>query len=132
MKRLIALSLSVILLAAPLASEALAAVNVTRSGDENPMKEVAKSIIYGGLAGLTLGLAFAWATEGDDSDGDIIRWTFVGGTMAGLGMGIYWVTKRPQPVAALEFENGHVRAAVPAVALDRDGAARVHLARVRF
>jgi len=78
-----------------------AAVNVSRTGSENPMVEVARSIIWGGVAGLVVGSAIALASNGDNS-GDIIRWSFVGGTFLGLGFGIYHVTTRPQASAALD------------------------------
>ena len=78
-----------------------AAVNVSRTGSENPMVEVARSIIWGGVAGLVVGSAMALASNGDNS-GDIIKWSFVGGTFLGLGFGIYHVTTRPQASAALD------------------------------
>ena len=62
-----------------------AAVNVSRTGSENPMVEVARSIIWGGVAGLVVGSAIALAGNGDNS-GDIIKWSFVGGTFL-LGLG---------------------------------------------
>ena len=39
---------------AAIAPAARAAVNVERSSSENPMVEVSRSVIYGGLAGLEL------------------------------------------------------------------------------
>jgi hypothetical protein len=107
-------------------------VNVNRSGSENPMVEVAKSTVWGGLAGLMLGAAVALATEGTDSDGNIIRWSFVGGTFLGFGVGAYHVMSRPSPTALLELENGagrlHAVAPVPAA----NGGAALHLVTVRF
>ncbi len=132
MRRMIAACLAAVMFATPIATEARAAVNVTRTGDENPMKEVAKSVIYGGIAGLFVGVSLAVATKDNHNDGDLIRRGFAGGTLAGLGLGLYWVTRRPQPSAALELEDGRLRAGVPAIAFDPDGTARVHLARVRF
>lgn len=132
MRRLVAAILSAMLLALPIAPEAQGAVNVVRSGDENPLKEVAKSVLYGGLAGLTVGAALAVATQDNNNDGDLIRWGFAGGTLLGLGMGLYWVTARPRASAALEFENGRWSVRAPAVALGADGTARVRLARIRF
>jgi hypothetical protein len=116
-------------LAAPAAH---ASVNVNRNGDENPMQEVAKSVIYGGLAGLVVGSAIAVANDGNSNDGDIIRWGFAGGTFLGLGMGLWWVTSRPRPSAALELNDGVLRAQLPAPELGPDGHPRVALARVRF
>ena len=114
------------------ASPAHADVNVTRSGDENPMKEVAKSVLYGGMAGLALGGAIAWAGDNNNNDGDIVRWGFVGGTFLGLGMGLWWVTKRPSPTAVLELKDGSLRTQLPSPDLGADGRPRVTLARVTF
>jgi hypothetical protein len=132
MKRIVAALLGACLLLQLAAPAAYASVNVNRSGDENPMKEVAKSVIYGGLAGLVLGGAIALADDHNSNDGDIVRWCFAGGTFLGLGMGLWWVTKRPQPSAALELRNGELRAQIPTPEIGRDGRTRVMLARVRF
>jgi hypothetical protein len=132
MKSVVAAALSVLLALSAVAPVASAAVNVHRSGDENPMKEVAKSTIYGGVAGIFVGLALAVADEGNDNDGDLIRWGFAGGTMLGLGMGLYWVSRRPEPTAALEWERGRWRAGAPGVALAANGDARIPVVRLRF
>ena len=50
--RIIAALLCACLLFHIAAPAAQAGVNANRNGDENPMKEVAKSVIYGGMAGL--------------------------------------------------------------------------------
>ncbi|TMQ48280.1 MAG: hypothetical protein E6K73_12280 [Candidatus Eisenbacteria bacterium] len=89
-----------------------AAVNVSRTGSENPMVEVARSIIWGGVAGLVVGSAMALASNGDNS-GDIIKWSFVGGTFLGLGFGIYHVTTRPQASAALDGRGLGLGSAAP-------------------
>lgn len=94
----------VVCLACSAAAPAAAAVNVERSGSENPMVEVARSVFYGGLAGLMVGGAIDWAAEGDTN---AMRWGFVGGTMLGLGMGIWHVTNRPH--AMIEIEGGETR-----------------------
>ena len=75
-----------------------AQVVVTRQGDENPAVSVTKSIFWGGLGGLLLGGAVALATE--DDDGEILKWSFVGGTFAGLALGLWHVTHRPEPRGA--------------------------------
>jgi hypothetical protein len=67
------------------------------------MVSVFKSTIYGGLAGLVLGLAVELVDE--DSDGDAVKWGFVGGTFFGFGYGIYHVAHRPGPGRAL-LEGG--------------------------
>jgi hypothetical protein len=132
MRRPIAAVMAALMLVLPWATEARAAINVQRSGDENPMKEVAKSVLYGALAGLCVGGALAVATEDNHNDDDFIRWGFAGGTLAGLGMGIYWVSKRPQPSALLEIREGQLGAAVPDLTLGHDGTARMRLVRVNF
>jgi hypothetical protein len=121
----------VCLAVAMFAPAAHAAVNVQREGSENPVVEVAKSTLYGGLAGLLLGIALSAANKGDDN-GEIIRWCFVGGTVVGMGAGIYFVANRPQPTALLQFEDGkaHLAAVPPTVA--PDGSMRLRLVGVRF
>ena len=131
-KPIVAALLCACLLLNVAAPAAFASVNVNRNGDENPMKEVAKSVIYGGLAGLVVGSAIAVATEGSSGDADAVRWGFAGGTFIGLGMGLWWVTKRPQPSAALELRDGELRAQLPTPVVGRDGRTRVALARVTF
>ena len=132
MKRFMAALVCASLLIQIAAPAAYASINVNRTGDENPMKEVAKSVIYGGLAGLVLGGAIAVATDNNSNDGDIVRWGFAGGTFLGLGMGLWWVTRRPQPTAALELKDGALRAAIPTPDFGPDGRPRLLLARVRF
>jgi hypothetical protein len=132
MRRLVAAMLCAVLLTAMVAPEVGAAVNVNRSGDENPLKEVAKSVIWGGLAGLTVGSALAVASKDNHNDEDLVRWGFASGTLLGLGVGLYWVFARPSPTAALEFQNGQWSAGAPSLALGPDGRARVQIVRVRF
>lgn len=136
MKRLLSILLAACLGLGPLAATAHAQVRVERHGAENPMVEVFKSTIYGGLAGLLVGGAIEWASE--DSNGDAVKWGFITGTFVGLGFGLYWVSTRPQPKAALEWEGGelHLNAGptVDAV-LGPSGqaqGARVHLLAMRF
>ncbi|OGF18196.1 MAG: hypothetical protein A2W00_10000 [Candidatus Eisenbacteria bacterium RBG_16_71_46] len=109
-----------------------AAVNVERQGAENPVIEIAKSTVYGGLAGLVVGGAIALASDSNDNDGDIVRWSFIGGTFVGLGYGIYQVSNRPQPTALLEFRGGaaSLHAALPAPVPGRGMTMR--LVAVRF
>jgi hypothetical protein len=102
--RLVAVALLVLVAGACLAPPASAQIIETRQGDANPMVSVFKSTIYGGLAGLVVGLAIAVASD-DNDDGDAIRWGFVGGTFLGLGYGIYDVATRPSPGRAL-LEGG--------------------------
>jgi hypothetical protein len=132
MRTILAALMAALMCTSVLAPAVSAAVNVNRSGDENPMKEVAKSTIYGGVAGLFVGLALAVAQKDNDNDEDLIRIGFAGGTLFGLGMGIYWVGQRPQPSGALEFEDGRWHTGVPGVQLAADGGARVSFVRMSF
>lgn len=112
-----AVAASLILLAGALTAPPSAAQIIeTREGSSNPMVEVFKSTIYGGLAGLVLGSALALALESDDN-GDTIRWSFVGGTFFGFGYGIYHVSTREQAHAALEHGPGGWALAMPTVQL---------------
>ncbi len=116
--KVIALSVALLLLV-PLFANAQVAVQ--RKGDENPAISVTKSIFWGGLGGLILGGAAALVAE--DNEGDIIKWSFVGGTFAGLGLGIWHVTHRPEPRAALlRIGPEGVDLSAPAVefAMERD------------
>ena len=108
-----------------------AAVNVERTGSENPMVEIARSTMYGGLTGLLLGYAVALADKGGD-DGDIVRWGFVGGTFFGFGYGLYHVTSRPRPAALLDFDRGRLELHPPALVLDPERGMRVALVAARF
>lgn len=130
MKRLIWLLLLVALLAWP-ARPAAAAVNVERQGTENPVIEIAKSTMYGALAGLVVGSAIALAA--DDDNGEPVRWGTVIGTFAGLGGGIYFVSHRPQPDALLEIEEGSPRLnPLGAVTISPRGGFEVRALVVRF
>ena len=131
MKRILILSLAAGLLLAGLAPIAGAAVNVERTGSENPMQEVAKSTVWGGIAGLVLGSAIALANNGDNG-GDIIKWSFVGGTFLGFGYGLYHVSSRPRPSALLEVEEGTVRLGSLAPTIEPGNGARIRLVSLSF
>ncbi|MFH1278291.1 MAG: hypothetical protein ABIK65_07925 [Candidatus Eisenbacteria bacterium] len=89
-----------------------AQVVVNRQGDENPAISVTKSILWGGLGGLILGGAIALVA--DDNEGEIVKWSFVGGTFGGLALGLWHVTHRPEPPQALlEADQDGVRFAAP-------------------
>jgi len=91
-----------------------AQVVVSRQGDENPAISVTKSIFWGGLGGLLLGGAVALAT--DEDDGEILKWSFVGGTFAGLALGLWHVTHRPEPRGALlRIDSGGTLVSAPPV-----------------
>ena len=107
-------------------------VSVSRYGDENPVKEIAKSVYWGAVAGAVLGGAVMLA----DSDPSLepLRWGVVIGAFGGLGAGVYFVARRPQPASLLELRNGQIVASPPAVAAMEcvPGGARVYAIAVRF
>ena len=124
----------VALLSLPNAPPALAEVNVERHSSENPMVEVARSTMYGALAGLIVGGAIELAAK--DDSGEPLRWGIVGGTMVGLGYGLWWTSHRPSG-AMLEYEDGTLRAhAMPTIqgVVTPDGMreAQIRLVAIRF
>ena len=102
-------------------------VQIVRDDSESPVVSVAKSTLYGGLAGMVVGLALMLVIT--DNRGDAFKWSFVGGTAIGLGYGIYHVASRPSataknalfriegnevaginlPIPALKTDNGNVK-----------------------
>lgn len=118
----------------PVAPEVLAAGNVeiSRNGSENPMVEIARSVMWGAVAGFVVGGAVALAAK--DDSGESLRWGIVIGTGAGLAAGIYFVSHRPQPEALLELHDGKLSpnpealGAIEPVA----GGARARLVAVSF
>jgi hypothetical protein len=123
--------LLILAMTAGIGAPAAAAVNVERSGSENPMVEVARSTIYGGLTGLVLGGAIAWARDGDNGY-NIVRWGFVAGSFFGFGYGLYHVSSRPTARALLEIEGGTPRLEVPSVVLVPGRGAQVAVVSARF
>ena len=91
--------------AAPvLLSRSSGSVQVSRGSDENPVKEIAKSIYWGAVGGAVIGGAIMLADKGGSAEP--LRWGIVVGAFAGLGVGGYFVATRPQPGALLEIEHG--------------------------
>lgn len=90
-----------------------AQTHVVRGGEENPMITIGKSTLYGAGTGLLLGLALTLVV--DEDTGDVIKWSFVGGTFGGFLVGVYHVATRPSASSALlQFdEAGFARLAVP-------------------
>jgi F0F1-type ATP synthase assembly protein I len=118
----------------PAAPEVLASGNVeiSRNGAENPMVEIARSVMWGAVAGFVVGGAIALAAK--DDSGESIRWGIVAGTVAGLGAGVYFVSHRPQPTAMLDLHDGKLSpnpAALGAIE-PVQGGARARLVGVRF
>jgi hypothetical protein len=107
-----------------------AAVDVERHGAENPMVEISRSILYGGLAGLAVGGAVAIVTDGNDTDP--LKWGLFTGVVVGTAVGFYWVFSRPQPTAALELTPNRASLQLPMPTFAADGAARIHVVAYRF
>ncbi len=107
-------------------------VSISRSGSENPMVEIARSIFWGGVAGFAVGTAITLAD--DHHSAEPMRWGTVIGTFAGLGAGVYFVATRPIPESMLEIRKGHLApnpAALAAVEPEAGGA-RMRVIGVRF
>jgi hypothetical protein len=116
MKHTTIVPLLALALAAGAVAPAGARVNVNRSSDENPMVEVARSVMWGAAAGTMVGVAVAFADKSGDNT-DPIRIGLVAGTFVGLGYGLWWSAHRPSG-AMLEFSDGALRAqAVPSIEL---------------
>ncbi len=98
-RNLLPVILIALLLMFSFTSETQAQVRVVRSSHENPVVSIAKSTLYGAATGVLLGLALTLVVNEDT--GDVIKWSFVGGTFGGFLIGIYHVANRPQPSAAL-------------------------------
>ena len=122
--------------AGPAAPELLAktsgGVEITRGGAENPMVEIARSVMWGAVAGFVVGGAVALAAK--DDSGESLRWGIVGGTAVGLVAGVYFVSHRPEPAALLELHDGRLSAGPTALGAIEPvrGGARARLIGVRF
>ena len=113
MKRTIGWMLALTMLAG-IVEPAMAEVNVERRSDENPVVEVARSVMWGAVAGAVVGGAVALADTSPDNSTPV-RWGIVGGTALGLAYGLWWSAKRPSG-AMLEIEDGTLRAqAIPPI-----------------
>ncbi|MCG8605855.1 hypothetical protein MJD09_12760 [bacterium] len=111
-KNTAAFLLLVVLLMFAITCESNAQVTVVRGGSENPVITIGKSTLYGGATGLLLGLALSLVV--DEDTGDIVKWSFVGGTFGGFLLGVYHVATRPQPQSAfLQFDSKGLRVAAP-------------------
>jgi hypothetical protein len=124
------------------AGPSYADVIVERTGSENPVQEIAKSVLWGSVAGLVLGSALTLATENADNDAAMIRYGFAGGALLGLGVGIMHVSSRPS-AAMLEFEDGHLHLAsasfiqvrpapIPSLRGEEPGSVVANVVRVSF
>ena len=132
MKKPLSILLCATMTLGALPAPSLADVNIERHGAENPMVEIFKSTVYGALAGLVVGGAIALAVNDEDSTSDIFRWSIVGGTMVGLGAGIYFVAKRPQPAGLLELKDGNLALHPTPPQIEPGGGMSMRLVAVRF
>jgi len=120
----------------PAAPEQLAttsgSVEISRNGSENPMVEVARSVMWGAVAGFVVGGAVALAAK--DGSGESLRWGIVVGTGTGLAAGVYFVSHRPQPAALLQVQDGKLSPSPTALGAIEpvQGGARARLIGVRF
>lgn len=121
-KILLSFLLIIVLITLGVNSAAQAQVTVVRAGQENPVITIGKSTLYGGATGLLLGLALTLVI--DEDTGDVIKWSFVGGTFGGFLLGIYHVATRPQPSSAmLQFRGSRLAKVAlpqPQVRFDRN------------
>jgi hypothetical protein len=132
MRKRLSIFLCALLALGAFPARAPAAVNVERHGTENPVVEVFKSTVYGALAGVVVGGAIALAAQDESATDDIMRWSIVGGTMVGLGAGIWFVSRRPQPSALLELNNGNLGLQPAPPTLEPGGGMAWRLVAVRF
>ncbi|MEC7490800.1 MAG: hypothetical protein VYA17_14565 [Pseudomonadota bacterium] len=103
-------------------------VSVEREGDENPVLVVAKSTFWGGIAGITTGLAIGLVVK----DYEIMRYTVAAGTLVGMYYGWRHVNSRPEALPVFEFKsNGSVHFSPPRlrIHIDRPPAFVSRLAR---
>ncbi len=131
--RFTAILLSLFVAVASVPDLAGAQVQVVRTSEENPVKEIFKGTIYGAGAGLVLGLAAMLVV--DEDKGEVLKWCFVGGTFFGFGYGVYHVMNRPQPKAALGFDRdglANVSMPTPTVRLAQGGDLGVQVRLVSF
>jgi F0F1-type ATP synthase assembly protein I len=129
--KILALLLVAAFAAAWCPAPARAAVNVERTGAENPMVEVARSTLYGGLAGLMLGGAIALVDDSHD-DAKVLKWGFAGGTFLGFGVGLISVLRRPEPTGLLQLENGRAHLALSPPRPTSSGTLALDVVSVRF
>ncbi|SVC47036.1 uncharacterized protein METZ01_LOCUS299890 [marine metagenome] len=103
-------------------------VTVEREGDENPVVVVAKSTFWGGIAGITTGLAIGLVVK----DYEVMRYTIAAGTLVGMYYGWRHVNSRPESLPVFEFKsNGSVHFSLPRlrIHIDRPPAFVSRLAR---
>ena len=92
--------------ASPARAETRTSIQIQRQGMENPMLEVAKTTVWGGLAGAAIGAALVLGLPDSPHQGDLLKWSFIGGTAVGFFGGIQHINSRPDANALLEFQDG--------------------------
>jgi hypothetical protein len=102
---------------------------VVRTANENPVVEIARSTFYGGLAGLSVGLAYASLDH--NAGGGATSSGYAIGTLVGLGVGIYYVSTRGESRAMYEVGGPHPGWSMPVPEPAPDGG-RVRLVGVTF
>ena len=115
MKRIVG-TLLLVALAAQLVAPAVCSAASKDSKDFNPFAEVVKDMAWGALGGLILGGAIALVNNDSNSSDEILRWSVAGGTFAGLGYGLYRLSKAPPPSSMLEWRGGSLAMNPPALA----------------
>lgn len=106
-KNLLQIMLVVLLLVLSFSSVVKAQVAVLRGGEENPVITIGKSTLYGAGTGVLLGLALSLVV--DEDFGEIMKWSFVGGTIGGFAIGVIHVATRSKPSSAmLQFDSGRL------------------------
>lgn len=68
-------------------------------GQESTVATVGKSTFYGALTGALVGVAAALVAGGNS--GDVLKWSFVGGTAVGLIWGIHDASTGPERNSAM-------------------------------
>lgn len=132
----LAILLVVILLTMVFNSKAAAQVTVIRSGEENPMVTIGKSTLYGAGTGILIGLALSLVV--DEDFGDVMKWSFVGGTLGGFTIGVVHVITRSRANSSLlNFDSkGFAGFALPIpdvrVAADKSLGVRVPVVSLSF
>jgi hypothetical protein len=133
MTKLVSLLLCAVLMAGVLPARASAAVNVERRSAENPMVEIFRATVYGALTGAVVGGVIVLAAQEDaDTNGDIMRWSIVGGTALGLAAGMYFTARRPQPSGLLQFDDGALTLHPVLPQVEPGGGMSMRLVAVRF
>jgi hypothetical protein len=96
-----------------LATTLLSAGAQADEGRENSVATVGKSTFYGALTGLLVGGAIALVA--DQNAGEVLKWSFVAGTSAGLIWGVHDASTRAEANSAMFSlkSNGSTTVSLP-------------------